>query len=92
MLFQTEIYFSSGKNLGSHCYSVLAIQLAAKRGTLEPDANVKILSLGLACGCFSLIMLLVGAFYVICYEEKKPKVKAVLYKRIKTANIAYSPV
>ena len=61
--------------------------------TLEPEARVKVLSLLLACGFFSIIMLIAGAAHMLCYSERKlSAVRAVLYRRKKLANVNFSSV
>ena len=68
------------------------IQLSTKPVTLEPDARVRILSLILAFGFLAMVILIARAVHVMCYEERRPKVRAVLYKRITSADIDHSTV
>jgi len=63
-----------------------------KRRTLEPEATVRFLSLVLACGFFSVVMVIAGAVHILCYEGRKPKVRAVLHGQKKPADIDYNSV
>lgn len=80
---------SSLKNLrGSNSNTVFAI-FAVIRGILEPGATVKILSLGLGFGVFSVVMVIAVAVHLLYYGEQKSKVRAVLQRHRKPANIDY---
>lgn len=55
--------------------------------------RVKVLSLLLACGFFSIIMFIAGVAHMLCYSERKlSAVRAVLYRRKKLANVNFSSV
>ena len=69
-----------------------AIQLPAELAILELEAGVKILSLVLALGFLTVIMAVVGVVHMLCYEKRKPKVRAVLNGQKKPANIDYTLV
>jgi len=80
---------SSLKNLrGSNSNTVFAI-FAVIRGILKPGATVKILSLGLGFGVFSVVMVIAVAVHLLYYGEQKSKVRAVLQRHRKPANIDY---
>lgn len=66
--------------------------LAKDLGTLEPETTVKILSLVLACGVFSVVMVIAVAVHLLYFEERKPKVRAVLQRKTRAANLDYSLV
>lgn len=55
-------------------------------GTLESEATVKILSLVLACGVFSVVMVIAVAIHLLYFEEKDSTVRAVLQKKSRVAN------
>lgn len=59
-------------------------------GTLESEATVKILSLVLACGVFSVVMVIAVAVHLLCFEEKGATVRAVLRRKSRIANIDHS--
>ena len=59
-------------------------------GTLESEATVKILSLVLACGVFSVVMVIAVAVHLLYFEEKGGTVRAVLRRKSRIANIDHS--
>lgn len=57
-------------------------------GRLDPGTSIEILSFVLAFGLFSVAMILAMAFHLLCFEERKPTVKAVLKRHSRLKNIA----
>ena len=79
---------SKTKLKGSNSNTVFAV-FAVIRGILEPGATVKILSLVLGFGVFSLVMVIAVAVHLLYYEEQKSNVRAVLHRHKKSASINY---
>ena len=49
---------------------------------LEPEASVKLLSLIIACGLLSVVMIIIGSVYITCYENRRPKIRTVLRRKL----------
>lgn len=60
--------------------------------SLDPGTLIKILSFVLAFGLFSVAMIIAVAFHLLCFEERKPTVKAVLQRQNRLKNIDYTLV
>lgn len=83
---------SSWKNLKSSNSNTVFAIFAVIRRILEPGATVKILSLVLGFGIFSVVMVIAVAVHLLCYEEQKSSVRAVLHRHKKSACIDHSLV